>query len=131
MNIEIMVLLFMLLKDNKLVIESVNNTLQFWLYNFECYFQDFSDFVFDWHVREGKQSKLLGQSYSSKRQEKLGKFLAGHSTISWIHDIQTEKFMSAADTLQNLAENEVKNVAKKKVSFLLDIKNKIFKVQFC
>ena len=120
----------MLLKDNKLIFESVNKTWQFsiltwqfWLDNFECYFQDFSDFVFDWHVREGKQSKLLGQSYSSKRQEKLGKFLAGHSTISWIHDIQTEKFMSAADTLQNLAENEVKNVAKKKVSFLLDIKN--------
>ena len=125
MNIEIMVLLFMLLKDNKLIIQSAIklDNFQFWLDNFECHFQDFSDFVFDWHVREGKQSKLLGQSYSSKRQEKLGKFLAGHSTITWIHDIQTEKFMSAADTLQNLAENEVKNVAKKKVSNLLDIKN--------
>ena len=77
-------------------------------------FQDFSDFVFDWHVREGKQSKLLAQSYSSKRQEKLGRFLAGHSNISWIHDIQTEKYNAASDTLQALAENEVKFVAKKK-----------------
>ena len=71
--------------------------------------------MFDWHVREGKQSKLLAQSYSSNRQEKLGRFLEGHSAISWLHDIQTEKFMPASDTLQNLAENEIKNVAKKKV----------------
>jgi hypothetical protein len=80
-----------------------------------CFFQDFSDFVFDWHVREGKQSKLLAQSYSSQRTEKLGRFLAGHSNISWLHDIQTEKYMNAADTLHNLAQNEVTNVAKKKV----------------
>lgn len=81
--------------------------------------QDFSDFVFDWHVREGKQSKLLAQSYSSLRQEKLGRFLEGHSNISWLHDLQTGRYGSASETLQTLASSEVKNVAKKKTFFSL------------
>ena len=29
--------------------------------------QNFSNFVFDWHVREGKQAKLLSQNYSGTR----------------------------------------------------------------
>ena len=53
----------------------------------------------------------------------MGRFLEGHSTISWLHDIQTEKYITASDTLQNLAENEVKNVAKKKVIQILDYYN--------
>ena len=49
--------------------------------------------------------------------------MAGHSNISWIHDIQTEKYNAASDTLQALAENEVKFVAKKKAIFIfVDLK---------
>ena len=33
--------------------------------------QNFSNFVFDWHVREGKQAKLLSQNYSGARNNHI------------------------------------------------------------
>jgi hypothetical protein len=65
--------------------------------------QHFSNFVFDWHVREGKQGKLLAET-SSRRQAELGKFLKGHDTISWLHDIHAGDLVAASTTLKTLAE---------------------------
>ena len=78
--------------------------------------QDFANFVFDWHLRQGKQSKLLQQrTYNSgKRQNQLGRFLEGHATISWLHDIQTGDFEEAGKTLKALADSEVDLLARKK-----------------
>lgn len=76
--------------------------------------QNFANYVFDWHVREGKQSRLLAQSYTGHRQGQLGQFLEGHSQISWLHDFQTGQYTDAAVTLKQLATNEIKMVSKKK-----------------
>jgi hypothetical protein len=78
--------------------------------------QDFANFVFDWHLRQGKQSKLLQhRTYTSgKRQNQLGRFLEGHANISWLHDIQTGDFVESAKTLKALADSETDLVARKK-----------------
>ena len=78
--------------------------------------QDFANFVFDWHLRQGKQSKLLQQrAYTSgKRQNQLGRFLEGHANISWLHDIQTGDYHESAKTLKVLADAEVDSLSRKK-----------------
>ena len=62
----------------------------------------FSDHVFAWYVKEGKQGRLLSSTSSGRNQE-LGQFLAGHSGLSWLHDINTGSFQQAAETLKSLA----------------------------
>ncbi|XP_059094944.1 nuclear pore complex protein Nup133-like [Tigriopus californicus] len=74
---------------------------------------DFSSFHFDWLVREGKQGMLLSQTSSSRHGE-LGKFLKGHSNISWLHDIQIGDFGKASYTLGNLGKHETDLIARKK-----------------
>ena len=64
--------------------------------------QNFSNFVFDWHVREGKQAKLLSQNYSGTRNNQLGQYLKSHSELSWMHEIEVQKFADAATTLKAL-----------------------------
>ena len=83
--------------------------------------QDFANFVFDWHLRQGKQSKLLKQrAYTTgRRQNQLGRFLEGHANISWLHDIQTGDFAEAGKTLKTLADSEIDLVARKKTMLSL------------
>ena len=76
--------------------------------------QNFSNFVFDWHVREGKQARLLSQNYSGQRNKQLGTYLKGHSELSWMHEIETNRFSDAVNTLKNLAYNETESIATKK-----------------
>ena len=76
--------------------------------------QNFSNFVFDWHVREGKQAKLLTQNYTGNRNNQLGKYLKNHSELSWMHEIETNQYSEAVNTLKALAYNETSQVATKK-----------------
>ena len=73
-----------------------------------------TNFVFDWHVHEGKQAKLLSQNYSGSRNNQLGQYLKNHSELSWMHEIETHKYADAAATLKTLAHNETNKVANKK-----------------
>ena len=76
---------------------------------------NFSAFVFDWHVREGKQGRLLAET-SQKRQEELGRFLqGGHARLAWMHDLHMGRFTRAGETLTELAREESQLLARKKV----------------
>ena len=79
--------------------------------------QNFSNFVFDWHVREGKQAKLLSQNYSGSRNNQLGQYLKSHSELSWMHEIESQKYSDAAATLKTLAHNEINKVRSQCVNF--------------
>ena len=76
--------------------------------------RNFSNFVFDWHVREGKQAKLLSKNYSGNRNNQLGNYLKNHSELSWMHEIETQKYSDAVTTLKALAYNESSQVSNKK-----------------
>lgn len=82
---------------------------------------NFAHFVFDWHLRQGKQSRLLQQrTYNSgRRQNQLGQFLEGHAQISWLHNIQTESYSESAKTLKRLADAETDVVGRKKTMLSL------------
>lgn len=76
---------------------------------------NFASFVFDWHVREGKQGKLL-KELSSGRQDELSRFLQkGHSNLAWMHEVQMNQFGKATETLKELGLQEAQFAARKKV----------------
>jgi len=79
---------------------------------------NFSDHVFAWYVKEGKQGRLLS-STSVARSKELGKFLTGHSGLSWLHDINTGRYQQAADTLRSLALQETEILSRKKTQLSL------------
>ena len=81
--------------------------------------QNFANFVFDWHLRQGKQSKLLKQQHNNRRQDQLGAFLEGHAQISWLHNIQTSNYAESAQTLKKLADAETDVVGRKKTMLSL------------
>ena len=82
---------------------------------------NFSSFVFQWHVAEGKQGKLLAEMSGARRAD-LGRFLEGqgHKGISWLHDLNVGQLGKAAETLKALAEEENEIVSRKKVSIRLN-----------
>jgi nuclear pore complex protein Nup133 len=82
---------------------------------------NFSNFVFDWHVREGKQARLLTQNYSGSRNNQLGQYLKGHSELSWMHEIETQNYSEATATLKALAYNETGQMSQKKVRICVKV----------
>jgi len=96
-----------------------NERLERYMDNFADH--NFAHFVFDWHLRQGKQSRLLQQrSYNTgRRQNQLGQFLEGHAQISWLHNIQTGNYSEAATTLKRLSDAEAEIVGRKKTMLSL------------
>ncbi|XP_052770068.1 nuclear pore complex protein Nup133-like [Mya arenaria] len=74
----------------------------------------FSDFLFNWYMKEGKQGRLLsqpvpqhGQLHSFLQQDKYG-------YLKWLNDIDRHDYRAAHETLLNLGRNEEEYLAKKK-----------------
>ena len=79
---------------------------------------DFSSHVYAWYVKEGKQNRLLSLS-KSRHNPDLTSFLTYHNDISWLHDIQTQKYDQAAETLTAMAMQEGEILARKKTQLSL------------
>lgn len=69
----------------------------------------FSEFLFKWYMKEGKQGKML-----TTRSQDLSNFLKDHDDINWLHYIGMDKFNDAANSLQILAAKTDENINKKK-----------------
>ncbi|KAM4041959.1 nuclear pore complex protein Nup133 isoform 2-T2 [Anomaloglossus baeobatrachus] len=74
--------------------------------------QNFSDFLFRWYLEKGKRGKLLSQPVSQHGQ--LASFLQAHEHLSWLHEINSQDFEKAHQTLQTLANMESRYFCKKK-----------------
>jgi len=94
--------------------EETNNYDRLQRYMSQFQNKGFSDFVFQWYVKQGKRGKLLSSSLVTHPQ--LGAFLASvdNRFMSWMHDFNVADFSKAHDTLYNLGEQEQKHLAKKK-----------------
>jgi len=79
---------------------------------------DFSSHVYAWYVKEGKQNRLLTLS-KTRNTPDLTSFLTCHSDISWLHDIQNQKFNQASETLTAMAMQEGEILARKKTQLSL------------
>ena len=89
----------------------------------ESYMERFSDTIFSshvyaWYVKEGKQNRLLSLSKTRHNQD-LTSFLTHHNDISWLHDIQTQNYSQAANTLTGMAMKEGEILARKKTQLSL------------
>uniref|UniRef100_A0A914X746 Nucleoporin Nup133/Nup155-like C-terminal domain-containing protein n=2 Tax=Plectus sambesii TaxID=2011161 RepID=A0A914X746_9BILA len=70
---------------------------------------NFADLIYKWYLNSGQQTRLL-----SERTGDVDEFLAPHPEISWIRDINKNKFDKASQTLVSLALREQHSAAKKK-----------------
>lgn len=81
--------------------------------------QNFSQYLFNWYIREGKPGRLLEQFRLKTKPEKqkgeLLRFLHDHPSLLWLQNIFSQQFKEASDTLQSLAKQEMELVARKKV----------------
>lgn len=78
------------------------------------YFQDFSQFLFNWYMREKKQSCLI-ERCKEKGGEKLANLLNDHPSLVWLHDIASGHYQKASETLLELAHEEMQLLRRKKV----------------
>lgn len=86
------------------------------------YFQNFSQFLFNWYIREGKPGHLLERFRSHAKppqQEQLSQFLGDHPSLSWLQDVLSQDFIRAYSTLEGIAHNEKDLFQRKKVRLLL------------
>ncbi|XP_039283480.1 nuclear pore complex protein Nup133 [Nilaparvata lugens] len=72
---------------------------------------DFSQFLFNWYMREGKQRDLVEQCL---KQRILADRLSTHPSLSWLHAVFSDDYKTAAHTLLDLANSEVELLARKK-----------------
>jgi nuclear pore complex protein Nup133 len=80
------------------------------------FYQDFSQFVFGWYIREQKQGKLFrGIDRSGARQHALSQFLVDHPSLSWLQNVFSGDYKQARSTLMCLAKEESELLQRKKV----------------
>ena len=75
----------------------------------------FSEYLFTWYMKEGKQSKML-----MNKSAELSNFLKDYENINWLHHIHLDKFDEAAVSLKSLASKEKDNNMKKKTLLSLN-----------
>lgn len=75
--------------------------------------QDFSQFLFNWYMREKKQSRLI-ERCKEKGGEQLAHFLNEHPSLAWLHAITAGNYHKASDTLLELARDETQLLRRKK-----------------
>nr|XP_002124857.3 nuclear pore complex protein Nup133-like [Ciona intestinalis] len=77
--------------------------------------QGFSEFLFKWYIEHKEYEKLLSCCENSPIQnQQLTKFLNSHPKLAWMHQIQSDNYTSAQETLQHLASLEEDLCAAKK-----------------
>ncbi|XP_072378626.1 nuclear pore complex protein Nup133 [Diabrotica undecimpunctata] len=82
----------------------------------------FSEYVYNWFLKENKQGKLLDKyrkSGKSKNLQTLTHFLSDHPSLSWMQQIFEHKFPVAANTLFNLANTEKDSLTRQKTMLSL------------
>ncbi|XP_057660912.1 nuclear pore complex protein Nup133 [Diorhabda carinulata] len=82
----------------------------------------FSEYVYNWFLKENKQGKLLDKyrkTGKTKNLQKLSTFLSDHPSLSWMQQIFDKKFPMAANTLYTLATNEKDSLTRQKTMLSL------------
>ncbi|XP_069118196.1 nuclear pore complex protein Nup133-like [Argopecten irradians] len=74
----------------------------------------FADILYAWYMKEGKLGKLL--SLPAHRHQELGQFLQSKDIkyLSWLHQLQTNNYTQAHESLLELSRMETNSLSKKK-----------------
>lgn len=90
--------------------------------------EGFTEFVYNWHLKENKVGKLIDRcrKFSSNRNtQKLTGFLTQNPSLSWMQQIFDKQFDQASETLRSLALQETESVTKQKTMFSLSKLSKL------
>ncbi|XP_023018139.1 nuclear pore complex protein Nup133 [Leptinotarsa decemlineata] len=82
----------------------------------------FSEYVYNWYLKQNKQGKLIDRcrkSGTARNNQKLSDFLSDHPSLSWLQQIFDGKYPTAADTLRNLANNENESLTRQRTMLSL------------
>ncbi|KAJ8938499.1 hypothetical protein NQ318_005163 [Aromia moschata] len=82
----------------------------------------FSQYVFNWYLKENKQGKLLERykrSGKTRNLQQLTHFLSDHPSLAWIQQIFDDKYVAAAETLRKLACEESESLTRQKTTLSL------------
>ncbi|XP_018569025.1 nuclear pore complex protein Nup133 [Anoplophora glabripennis] len=82
----------------------------------------FTEYVYNWFLKENKQGKLIDRYRKidrTKNVQKFTNFLSDHPSLSWMQQIFDQKFALAADTLQKLADEEEESLTRQKTMYSL------------
>lgn len=77
----------------------------------------FSEYVYNWFIKENKQGKLIDKYRKvgkTKHLQKLSNFLSDHPSLYWMQQIFDHKFTLAASTLYNLSVAEKESLTRQK-----------------
>ncbi|KAH9503066.1 hypothetical protein Btru_075897 [Bulinus truncatus] len=82
-------------------------------YRYQFADRGFSQFLYNWYLKEGKRSHLLSKSVAD---EELSQFLDSDDVkyLSWLHEIRRGNFQAAHSALATLANVEKNFLSKKK-----------------
>ncbi|GAB6025529.1 hypothetical protein CHUAL_011261 [Chamberlinius hualienensis] len=70
--------------------EATNNQSSLNRYIIQFADKGFSDFTFNWYIKEGNRGKLLSQT--AFQQDNLKQFLKNHNDLSWLNDINQGRY---------------------------------------
>ncbi|KAJ8925587.1 hypothetical protein NQ315_009427 [Exocentrus adspersus] len=83
----------------------------------------FTEYVYNWFLKENKQGKLMNRCRrtvgKTKNVQKLTSFLSNHPSLSWMQQIFDNEFGLAANTLQNLGQHETESLTRQKTIYSL------------
>ncbi|GAB6026024.1 hypothetical protein CHUAL_012235 [Chamberlinius hualienensis] len=92
--------------------EATNNQSRLNRYIIQFADKGFSDFTFNWYIKEGKRGKLLSQT--AFQQDNLKQFLKNHNDLSWLNDINQARYTEGCKTLKSLGLAERSLLSRKK-----------------
>lgn len=93
------------------ICEELNSQEQLQQYIQQFASDGFSEYLFEWYLKEGKQGKMMS---TVSNNYKLGDFLLNHESLNWLHQIHLEEFSEASKTLKRLATMEQQYSERKK-----------------
>ncbi len=115
------------------ICEELGNEEQLQAYAARFAAKGFSERLFEWYLREGKQGRMLAGSgvvgrggggrggdatatttTTSPTSQRLSEFLSKHESLNWLHQIHLGAYREAATTLSKLATVEEQLPARRK-----------------
>lgn len=98
-----------------MICDTTNNQTKLDEYMTRFASHQFSEYVFNWYLRENKPSRLIIQHKENKSQNKaLSSLVSDYPSLSWLQKIFQYEYLEASSVLYNLAKQETEYVTRKK-----------------
>ncbi|CAG9859414.1 unnamed protein product [Phyllotreta striolata] len=111
-----------------IICEATNNQSRLDEYMDRFIDEGFSEYVYNWFIKENKQGKLIDmyrKTNKTKNLQKLSNFLSARPSMCWMQQVFDRKFSLAALTLYNFAQVEKESLTRQKTVLSLSKLSKL------